>query len=72
MIKDVNVPIRFKQHIKYNQDTNTLANGQLWMLWMADSGNCSTTPSTLSGIPQGSPTTGVVLRYDIQYFYYDN
>lgn len=72
MIRDINIPIKLGRHIKYNVDSTQVASGQLMMLWVADSGNCSPVASALLGIPQVSANTGLILRHDIQYYYYDN
>nr|UOF81079.1 capsid protein [Cressdnaviricota sp.]UOF81291.1 capsid protein [Cressdnaviricota sp.] len=74
MIKDINIPIRFKgHHVKFNGDTQSVTNGQLMALFVADSGNISAgANSTLLGISQTAFLTGLFVRYDYQYYYYDN
>lgn len=74
MIKDINIPIKFRSHhVKFVGDTTTVASGQLLALWVADSGNISAgTNSTLLGVSQQGFLTGLFLRYNYQFYYYDN
>lgn len=74
MIKDVNIPLKFKSHhVKFSADTNVVTSGQLLALWVVDSGNISAgTASTLLGVSQQAILTGLFLRFDYQFYYYDN
>lgn len=60
-------------HIRYSADTTTVADGQIYMIILADSGNQSAgTASTLTGIPTGVINSGCLLSYDLKHYYYDN
>lgn len=71
--KTINIGGKFQHHIRYDGDTNTVTQGQLIMVILADSGNCSpVTASTLSNIPVQAVNTGCTLNYHLRWYYYDN
>lgn len=74
VIKNVHVGLKYKNHhIKFNNNSNTIAEGQLMLFIFADSGNSSaTTASTLSNVPVAAVNTGAVMNYDINHYFYDN
>lgn len=74
-LTDVSMGVKFKSHhVKFTTDGNqTVADGQLFILCLADNGNSSdATVSTLTGTPQTAINTGINLQYDISTWYYDN
>lgn len=71
--RTLNIGGKFQHHVRYDNDSNTVTSGQLVMVILADSGNCSTsTLSTLSNIPTGTTNTGCNLNYHLRWYYYDN
>lgn len=76
MIKDINIAHKWNRtkghHIRYAGDTNTVLNGQVFLLIFSDSGNISGTASTITPVPIQSATTGINFNYDIKHYYYDN
>lgn len=73
--KDITIPMKFNDwHVKYNDDNSTsVTHGQMIMVVTADSGNASSsTASTNTFIPVTAVSTGSVLNYFINYWYYDN
>lgn len=76
MIKDVKIPLRYKNHhIKYLADgSTTVTHGQIYMIVVADNGNCSTS-TAVTGQTNAIYTainTGMKLNYNIIHYYYDN
>lgn len=64
---------KLNHHIRYDGDTNTVTQGQLYMFLMCDSGNASpTVASTLTNIPVGGINTGATVNYQLRWYYYDN
>lgn len=72
-LKEIRIPLKWNHHIRYAQDgTNTVSDGQFFILILADSGNCGGTLSTVANVPVTAANSGIVLNYDFNYFYYDN
>jgi hypothetical protein len=60
-------------HIRFNQDTTTVTDGQVIQIVLADCGNTnSATASTLSNTAVLGTSTGVVMNFDIKHYYYNN
>lgn len=60
-------------HLRFDNDTSNLINGQLLYVIRTDRGNCSTsTASTLTGIPITAVNTGVTINWVCSHYYYDN
>jgi len=73
MIKDFNLPLRLNHHIRFDDNTTTVTDGQIIMILLADSGNNNTTTvSTLANIPILLANSGLIFNYDMKYYYYDN
>ena len=76
MLKDVQIRMKFNRgkghHIRYNADTNTVANGQLILIITCDSGNAGGTASTLAGVQIQGASTAYGVNYDIMEYYFDN
>lgn len=62
---------KINHHIRYDGDTNTVTQGQLIMVILADSGNIGAV-STLSNVPITAINTGCALNYNLKWYYYDN
>lgn len=60
-------------HIRFDNNTNTVVNGQLIYVFRADRGNASTsTASTITGIPITAVNTGMTVNWTLSHYYYDN
>lgn len=71
--RTVSMGKKHQVHIRFSLDTATVTNKRLYMLILADSGNCSTsTASTLTGIPQTAINTGATLSFNYTAYYVDN
>lgn len=58
------------RHIRYNKDTNTVEQGQMYLIIRADRGNIGAV-STLT-VPDVSINTGVDMQYNRVDYFYDN
>lgn len=74
MIKDIAIPLRFKNHhIRFNADTTTVSAGQIVMWVVADCGNISSgSSSTVTPIAVSGTSTGLIMNTNFQWYYYDN
>lgn len=71
--KTLNLGGKIQHHIRYDGDSQNITQGQLILVILADSGNCSpVVSSTLSNIPVQAVNTGCTLNYNIRWYYYDN
>lgn len=72
-IKTLNGGGKFQHHIRFNGSTGSLENGQLWLVLLADNGNCSpTVTSTLSNIPNSNVNSGCTFSAHLRTYYVDN
>lgn len=76
-IKDIKIPVNYNKgqgrHIRFKANTQTLEYGQLYLVVRTDRGNMSTTtPSTLTGIPETTINTGMTMSYNVMNYFYDN
>lgn len=65
--------VKMNHHVRWDQASEDLANGQYLLLMLADTGNNH--PTTGSGIPNianTQPLTGCLVTGFSQYYYYDN
>lgn len=62
---------KLSHHIRYDQNTTTIDDGQLIMVIRADSGN-SGTISTVTGAPVLAANTGLNFNYNMLWYYVDN
>lgn len=73
---DVSIPIKFGNyghHIKYNDNTTTIASGQIMMIVRTDAGNISpSTASTLGNLVIYGANSGAYLNKSMTFYYYDN
>lgn len=73
VIHNKRIGLKFKnQHIKYVNNTTTIGTGQMYLLMFSDSGNVSSTVSTLPNIPNTAASSGLEVNYDFTSFFYDN
>lgn len=72
--KTLNFGGKMSHHVRYNGSTTTpCQNGQLWLVILCDSGNCSpTVASGFSNIPTGAVNTGALLNIHLREYFYDN
>jgi len=72
--KIINFGLRLpNHHVKWNNNTNTLADGQVLCLIRMDTGNCSTvTASTALNVTNAAVGTGLVMAWNKVDYYYDN
>ena len=64
---------KFGQHIKYDDNTTTVASGQIIMVVRADSGNSnSSVTSTLGNVISQGPWSACVMNRNMEYYYFDN
>lgn len=72
-IKSFKMGIKYKnKHIRFDKDTITVTDGQLFLVVLADSGNISSSASTLANIPVSAAYSGCYMYYDCNHYYYDN
>lgn len=70
-IKDIVIPLRLKKHVRFNDNSTTVTDGQIIMFILADSGNLSTV-STATNVPVLTALSGMLFNQDLKYYYYDN
>jgi hypothetical protein len=69
------IKLRFKsRHLKFQNNSTTITNGQMFVLITADNGNRSTTTATsgISGAPITAINTGLNFNYAYRWYYFDN
>uniref|UniRef100_UPI0040496D21 hypothetical protein n=1 Tax=Flavobacterium sp. TaxID=239 RepID=UPI0040496D21 len=75
-IININMPLKFGKyghHVKYAENTNVVATGQIIMCVRCDNGNISgSTTSTLGNVISTAPSTGLFINRSMTYYYYDN
>lgn len=72
MIKDLIIPRKYQHHIRFDQNSTTVDDGQLIMVIRADSGNSSGTVSTAPNVPVQTANSGYNFNMDCRYYYVDN
>lgn len=71
--KVVKMPLKFGHHVKFQDNTTTLAEGQVWMLIVCDNGNMnSATASSVGNISTTAVNTGLNLCWSITNYFVDN
>lgn len=71
--KDFQYITKLSHHVKMNKDSNTvIANGQIILIAVADSGNTATVTSNLSYIPVATASSGANLSFYTKSYYVDN
>lgn len=77
-IKSVSMPMKYFRgkghHVRFAADgSNTVADGQLLLIFTADNGNISSgTASTLGGIANAGTATGLLMSMNLVHYFYDN
>lgn len=72
-LKSIKLGLKFRNHhVRYDKDTTTVTEGQLFLLVLADAGNISSASSSLTNIPVSTALSGCYMYYDINSYYYDN
>jgi len=77
--KTFKIPLKYNRgkghHVRYDGTSGTtsdIANGQIVMILRVDVGNLNTvSPSTLN-VPITATSTGLIVRWGVQHWYYDN
>lgn len=76
VVRDINLGFKLKNHhIKWNADTATIAEGQIFLLITASNGNSSSVTANTSasgGVPTQSVSTGVEYKYNFTHYFIDN
>lgn len=77
MMKDLQIRLALKNHhLRYDQDSTTLRDGQIVMIAFADSGNKGSATTTTGWLgaaaPVTGPTSGVNIYRNYRWYYYDN
>jgi len=73
IVQDISIPLKMQHHIRYDDNTTNITDGQLILFVFADTGNCSgSTTSTTTNVPITAQNTGLSLNYDWRWYYYDN
>lgn len=72
--KIINCGFKLKNHhVKWNNNTATVAEGQVLMLIRLDTGNCNqTNASTLDNVTNLAANTGLIMAHNRLDYYYDN
>lgn len=71
--KIVNFGLKLKNHhVKWNNNSNTLADGQVICLVTCDTGNMAGAASTLDSIANTAASTGILMSCNKVDYYYDN
>lgn len=72
-LKDFQFNLKLRHHIRFNDDSTSVLNGQMWCLFVANTGNRSfVTASTTSNIANTAIKTGAHLNANFKYFFIDN
>lgn len=74
LITDVKIPIKYNKgqgkHIRYEKNTNNVANGQMYLVIRLDRGNFG--PVSTLNVPDVNTNTGLLFQYNRVDYYYDN
>jgi len=70
-VTDMIVPMRYKHHVRFDDNSVTVTDGQLVMFIFADTGNSNAVVSTLSNVPILTALSGLIFNMDQKYYYYD-
>lgn len=69
--KVVKVPMKLQHHVRFNDDTATVTDGQIIVIIRADSGNYGLV-STVNNMLTQQTLSGLTFNYDLKYYYVDN
>lgn len=71
-VNNFTIPMKLRQHAKWNT-ANTYIAPQYFITARCDTGNLSASNiGTVTGVPTNALSTGAILSYTWQYFFYDN
>lgn len=74
-VKDIQFNLQMSKdyHVKFDDNSTNVARGQIIMVILCDQGNCSTTTTTTNlGAISTAINTGMHVRYQLRWQYYDN
>lgn len=75
-LSDVKMPILYNKgqghHLRYNKDTNTIENGQTYLVIRTDRGNISGSSVSTLNVPDVNINTGLLMQFNAVNYYYDN
>lgn len=76
LISNLDMPLKYKSHhIKFDNNLDTVVDGQLFLIVRADTGNSNTSTantSTSSGVMTKGTLTGCFFSYNFIHYFYDN
>lgn len=73
MIKEFNIIMKMNHHIKWENDSTTVTDGQLAFIFTADSGNASPSVAATDGtLPILATNTGANAQFFTRFYYVDN
>lgn len=73
MIKDVKLGFKLKnQHVRFNNDSQDVNDGQYLLIGIASGGNCGPTASTITPVPIQTARSGLHVYWNYTNYYYDN
>lgn len=73
MIKETRLGFKFKKPVtvRFSGNSNSIAQGRIMLLIMADNGNKNGTTACTLNVPTGAINTGALFNYVIDYYYTD-
>lgn len=72
-ISNVSIPIKLKNHhVRFDNNSTTVTSGQIFAFILVDNGNAGATASTLTGIANAAPNTGLGYSMNLTSYYVDN
>lgn len=67
------IHLKLKNHVKFDKDTTTVVDGQMYMVVLPESGNSSTaTASTIANLPVTAINTGLLHNLYTRFYFIDN
>jgi len=72
MITNFRFIMKLSHHLKWNQNTTTLTDGQLLCAFFCDSGNSGATVSTLPNVPIKAINSGATVQFFTKFYFVDN
>lgn len=64
--------LKLNHHVRWDEATQDIANGQIFYSILADTGNVGSTPSSNNAIANTQPDSGAWLNAHSEFYYYDN
>jgi len=72
MITNFSHIMKLSHHLKWNQNTTTLTDGQILVGFFSDSGNSGATASTLPNVPIKAINSGATIQFFTKFYFVDN